>query len=35
VQGDALCVATARLLGAPVVTKDRKIIEYAHVPTVW
>lgn len=32
---DQIIVATARLLGAPVLTKDRRIIEYAHVPTLW
>src|SRR6266550_2631365 len=31
---DQLIVATARLLGAPVVTGDRKIRDYAHVATV-
>jgi PIN domain nuclease of toxin-antitoxin system len=32
---DQLIVATARLLGAPVVTRDRKIRDYAHVATLW
>ena len=32
---DQLIVATARLLGAPVVTADRKIRAYPHVPTIW
>lgn len=32
---DQLIVATARVLGAPVVTADRKIRGYAHVPTLW
>jgi len=32
---DQLIVATARLLGAPVVTGDRKIRDYAHVATLW
>jgi PIN domain nuclease of toxin-antitoxin system len=32
---DQIIVATARSLGAPVVTADRKIIAYRHVPTIW
>jgi PIN domain nuclease of toxin-antitoxin system len=32
---DQLIVATARLLGAPLVTKDRRMRDYAHVPTLW
>jgi PIN domain nuclease of toxin-antitoxin system len=32
---DQLIVATARLLGAPVVTADQKIRTYPHVPTIW
>jgi PIN domain nuclease of toxin-antitoxin system len=32
---DQLIVATARLLGAPLVTADRKIRDYAHVATLW
>lgn len=32
---DRMIVATARTLGAPVVTKDRKIRRYRHVKTVW
>ena len=32
---DQLIVATARLLGAPVVTADQKIRAYPHVPTIW
>ena len=32
---DQLIVATARLLGAPVVTSDRKIRDYPHVATLW
>ena len=32
---DQLIVATARLLGAPVVTGDRKIRDYAHVAALW
>ena len=32
---DQLIVATARVLGAPVVTRDRKIRDYPHVATLW
>ena len=32
---DQIIVATARLLGAPVVTADRKILDYPHVQSVW
>ncbi len=32
---DQLIVATARHQGAVVVTQDRAIRDYAHVPTVW
>jgi PIN domain nuclease of toxin-antitoxin system len=32
---DQIIVATARSLGAPVVTADRRILEYSHVPTIW
>lgn len=32
---DQIIVATARLLATPVLTSDRKIVDYAHVPTVW
>jgi PIN domain nuclease of toxin-antitoxin system len=32
---DQLIVATARLLGAPIVTGDRKILSYPHVATLW
>lgn len=32
---DQLIVATARVLGAPVITADRRILDYAHVPTIW
>jgi PIN domain nuclease of toxin-antitoxin system len=32
---DQIIVATARLLGLPVVTKDQRIRNYAHVPTLW
>lgn len=28
--GDRLIIATARHLGAPIVTRDRKILDYAH-----
>ena len=32
---DQIIVATARLLGMPVLTSDREIVDYPHVPTVW
>jgi PIN domain nuclease of toxin-antitoxin system len=32
---DQIIVATARSLGATVVTADRRILEYSHVPTIW
>ena len=32
---DQIIVATARRMGVAVVTADRKIIAYPHVPTVW
>jgi PIN domain nuclease of toxin-antitoxin system len=32
---DRLIVAYALRLGAPIVTKDRKISNYAHVQTIW
>lgn len=32
---DRMIVATARMLGAPLVTKDEKIRAYAHVKTIW
>jgi PIN domain nuclease of toxin-antitoxin system len=32
---DQIIVATARSLGAPVVTADRRVLEYRHVPTIW
>jgi PIN domain nuclease of toxin-antitoxin system len=32
---DQIIVATARALGVAVVTKDQKILNYAHVPSLW
>ena len=32
---DRLIVATARYLGVPLVTRDHKLREYAHVETIW
>jgi len=32
---DRMIVATARKLAAPLVTRDAKIRNYAHVKTVW
>lgn len=32
---DQIIVATARSLGIAVLTKDRKILDYPHVPSLW
>jgi PIN domain nuclease of toxin-antitoxin system len=32
---DQIIVATARLLAVPVVTSDRKILDYPHVQSLW
>jgi PIN domain nuclease of toxin-antitoxin system len=32
---DQLIVATARVLGMPVVTADKRMRDYAHVPSIW
>jgi len=32
---DRILVATARLLSCPVVTADRRILDYPHVRTIW
>lgn len=32
---DRLIVATARYLGVPLVTRDRRLQDYPHVDTVW
>lgn len=32
---DQIIVATARVLSIPVVTSDRKILDYPHVQSVW
>ena len=32
---DQIIVATARRASSAVVTKDRRIIDYPHVPTIW
>lgn len=32
---DQIIVATARILGGTVVTSDRRILDYPHVPTLW
>jgi PIN domain nuclease of toxin-antitoxin system len=32
---DQIIVATARQLGAVIVTPDRRIRDYPHVPTIW
>jgi PIN domain nuclease of toxin-antitoxin system len=33
--GDRLLIATARHLGAPIVTRDRRILAYAKAGHVW
>jgi PIN domain nuclease of toxin-antitoxin system len=32
---DRMIIATSRLLRAPVVTADKKILDYPHVDTIW
>jgi len=32
---DRILVATARLLRCPLLTADRKILDYPHVQTIW
>ena len=32
---DRIIIATAISLGAPLVTKDEKILNYSHVQTIW
>jgi PIN domain nuclease of toxin-antitoxin system len=32
---DQIIVATARLLSAAILTSDRRIRDYPHVPTIW
>jgi len=32
---DRIIIATAISLGAPIVTKDEKILNYSQVQTVW
>lgn len=32
---DRIIIATALMLGAPLITKDTKIRDYPHVKTVW
>lgn len=32
---DRIIIATARELGAKLVTKDKKILDYSHVRAVW
>ena len=32
---DQIIVATARILGIAVLTKDQKILDYSHVPSLW
>lgn len=32
---DRIIIATAIVMGAPVVTKDKRIINYPHVKTIW
>ncbi|MBW1614592.1 MAG: type II toxin-antitoxin system VapC family toxin [Deltaproteobacteria bacterium] len=32
---DRIIIATAISMGAPLVTKDEKILKYAHIQTIW
>jgi len=32
---DRIIIATANRIGAPVVTKDKKLLDYPHVKTIW
>jgi PIN domain nuclease of toxin-antitoxin system len=32
---DQIIVATSRILGIPLVTSDRRILEYTHVEAIW
>ena len=32
---DQIIVATARVLSVPLITADRKILDYSHVPSLW
>ena len=32
---DRIIVATAMIMGAPLVSSDRRILKYPHVKTVW
>ena len=32
---DRIIIATALSTGAPIVTKDKKILDYSHVKTIW
>ena len=32
---DRIIIATAITIGAPVVTKDEKVLNYPHVKTIW
>lgn len=32
---DQIIVATARVLSAPIVTPDRRVVDYPHVATLW
>ena len=32
---DRIIVATARTMGCPIITSDRKILNYPHVQTLW
>lgn len=32
---DQIIVATSRVLGMPVVTSDRRILDYSHVEAIW
>jgi PIN domain nuclease of toxin-antitoxin system len=32
---DRIIIATALWLGAPLVTKDKKLLDYCHINTIW
>jgi PIN domain nuclease of toxin-antitoxin system len=32
---DRMIIATASVLGLPLVTRDRRILDYPHVNTIW
>ena len=32
---DRIIIATATILGFPLITRDKRILEYPHVRTIW